>query len=157
MDMKIRKAEEKDIEKIIELLFKLTSYERKMIGIKPPDIKEVSSRVNLDFIYKKDLDYYICEIKNEIVGVIKIEQFYNEAKLSEAFVEEKYRKKGIMTLLFDKCIEWMKKRKINEIYLTIVTGNEVGYNYWSNLGFYKTELRSKLITMRRKVNKDIVK
>lgn len=157
MKKNIRKATEKDIPEIIKMLFKLTSYEREIINMKPPEIKEVSSRVNLDFVYKNNLDYLICEIKDEIVAVIKIEKFFDEAKLSEAYVKKGFRKKGIMALLFDECLKWAKKRNINYFYLTIVEGNELAYNYWTNLGFYKTELRSKLITLRRKVNKDIVK
>jgi N-acetylglutamate synthase-like GNAT family acetyltransferase len=153
----IRKAEEKDIPEIIKLLFKLTSYEREILNMSPPDIKEVESRVNLDFIYDNGIEYYVCEIEEKIIGVIKVEKILNEIKLSEAYVEKEHRKKGIMTLLFEKCVEWGKKEKIESIYLTIVEGNEMAYNYWTNLGFYKSELRSKLITLRRKINKDIVK
>jgi N-acetylglutamate synthase-like GNAT family acetyltransferase len=153
----IRKAEEKDIPEIIKLLFKLTSYEREILNMSPPDIKEVESRVNLDFIYDNGIEYYVCEIEEKIIGVIKVEKILNEIKLSEAYVEKEHRKKGIMTLLFEKCVEWGKKEKIESIYLTIVEGNEMAYNYWTNLGFYKSELRSKLITLRRKITKDIVK
>ena len=153
----IRKAEKKDIEKIVNLLFELTSYEREILNMDPPQMNEVSSRVTLDFIYKKDLEYFICDIENEIVGVIKIEKFMNEAKISEAFIKKEYRNKGIMTLLFDKCIEWAKENEVNEFYLTIVDGNMLAYNYWLGLGFYETEMKNKLLTMRRKVSKDIVK
>jgi len=152
-----RKAEEKDIKEITELLFKLTSYERGIIGLEPPEMNEVSSRVNLDFVYKTDLEYFVCEIEGEIVGVIRIEKFLNEGKISEAYVEKKYRNKGIMNKLFDMCVEWAKNNGINEFYLTVVENNELAYNFWVNLGFYKSELRSKLITLRREVNKDIVK
>jgi N-acetylglutamate synthase-like GNAT family acetyltransferase len=157
MDRKIRKANEKDIPQMIELLFKLTSYERELINMPPPEKKEVASRINLDFVYGGELDYFVCEKNNKIIGVIKVEKFYNEMKISEAYVEKEYRKKGIMTLLFDECINWGKEREINEIYLTIIENNELALNYWTNLGFSKGELRSKLITFRRKVNEDIVK
>ena len=157
MNKKFRRAEKKDIEKIIELLFKLTSYEREIISLEPPQMNEVSSRVNLDFVYKTDLEYFVCEIENEIVGVIRIEKFLNEGKISEAYVEKKWRKKGIMNKLFEMCVEWAKINGVTEFYLTVVEGNELAYNFWVNLGFFKSELRSKIITLRRKVNNDIVK
>jgi len=157
VNKKFRRAEKKDIEKIIELLFKLTSYEREIISLEPPQMNEVSSRVNLDFVYKTDLEYFVCEIENEIVGVIRIEKFLNEGKISEAYVEKKWRKKGIMNKLFEMCVEWAKINGVTEFYLTVVEGNELAYNFWVNLGFFKSELRSKIITLRRKVNNDIVK
>lgn len=153
----IRKAEKKDIEEMVKLLFELTSQEREILDMEPPQMNEVSSRVTLDFIYKKDLEYFICDFEGEIIGVIKIEKFMNEAKISEAFVKKEYRNKGVMTLLFDKCIEWAKSNEVEEFYLTIVEGNMLAYNFWMGLGFYETELRNKLITMRKKVSKDIVK
>lgn len=91
------------------------------------------------------------------MGVIKIEKFFNEAKLSEAYVEKEFREKGIRTLLFDECIKWAKERNVYEFYLTIVEGNELALNYWMGRGFRRGELRSKLITFRRRVNEDIVK
>ena len=153
----IRKAEKKDIEEIVKLLFELTSIEREMLNLEPPLMNEVSSRVNLDFIYKKGIEYFVCDINNEIVGVIRIEKFMEEAKISEAFVKKEYRNKGIMTLLFEKCVEWSKNNEVNELYLTIVQENHLAYNFWVNLGFYETELKNRLISMRKKVSKDIVK
>lgn len=157
MKKSIRKAEKKDIDQIVKLLFELTSLEREMLGFEPPLINEVSSRVTLDFIYKKGIEYFICDYEDEIIGVIRIEKFINEAKISEAFVKNEYRNKGIMTLLFDNCIEWAKNNEVEELYLTIVQGNNLAYNFWLGLGFYETELKNKLLTMRKKVSKDIVK
>lgn len=154
---KIRKVDKEDFNQLVKLLYELTCYERELLGIPLPHVNEVESRINLDFIYKNDLEYFVYEIENEIVGVIKIEKFHNESKISEAYVKKEHRNKGVMTKLYDKCIEWAKENETDEIYLTIVENNEIAYNYWTGLGFYKAELKNKLITLRKKVNEDIVK
>lgn len=155
--MRIRKANSKDINEIIELAYKLVSYEREIMNFPPIDKKDVESKINLDFIYFGDLDYFVCEVEGKIVAIVRIEMFEESAKISEAYVEKEYRNKGIMTMLFEKCVDWARERNVKEFYLTIVENNKYAYDYWMNLGFYRMELRSKLRTLKRNVDKDIVK
>ena len=56
-------------------------------------------------------------------------------RISDAFVEEKYRKSGTGKRMFDELIQWFKKNKIKHIELSVDSRNETGIKAWQNFGF----------------------
>ncbi|MCH4570783.1 GNAT family N-acetyltransferase [Bacillus sp. ES1-5] len=56
-------------------------------------------------------------------------------KIEVLFVDEKYRRNGFGLKLMNSTVEWFKAKKIDEIELTVVYGNEA-VSFYEKLGFY---------------------
>ncbi|AAS43653.1 MULTISPECIES: GNAT family N-acetyltransferase [Bacillus] len=56
-------------------------------------------------------------------------------KIEVLFVDEKYRRNGFGLKLMNSAVEWFKAKKIDEIELTVVYGNEA-VSFYEKLGFY---------------------
>lgn len=56
-------------------------------------------------------------------------------KIEVLFVDEKYRRNGFGLKLINSAVEWFKAKKIDEIELTVVYGNEAVL-FYEKLGFY---------------------
>jgi ribosomal protein S18 acetylase RimI-like enzyme len=56
-------------------------------------------------------------------------------KISVAFIDEKYRGKGVGRLLFREAIKWFKKHKIKYVRLTVHSKNKIGLSAWTKYGF----------------------
>ncbi|KMQ07100.1 acetyltransferase [Bacillus cereus] len=56
-------------------------------------------------------------------------------KIEVLFVDEKYRRNGFGLKLMNSAVEWFKAKKIDEIELTVVYGNEA-ISFYEKLGFY---------------------
>ena len=56
-------------------------------------------------------------------------------KIEVLFVDEKYRRNGFGLNLMNSAVEWFKAKKIDEIELTVVYGNEA-VSFYEKLGFY---------------------
>ena len=56
-------------------------------------------------------------------------------KIEVLFVDEKYRRNGFGLKLMNSAVEWFKVKKIDEIELTVVYGNEA-VSFYEKLGFY---------------------
>lgn len=70
-----------------------------------------------------------------------------ERKIGEievAFVEEKFRRKGIGKILFEELVKWFKKRKINLIEVLVDSRNEIGISAYKKYGFKEVAKRMAL-------------
>ena len=85
----------------------------------------------------------VVEIDNKVIGyfigkIEKAKPFITPkkiGKISDAFVEEKYRKSGIGKMMFNELIQWFKKNKIKHIELSVDSRNEIGIKAWQKFGF----------------------
>ena len=59
----------------------------------------------------------------------------NPSTIEVLFVDEKYRRNGFGLKLMNSAVEWFKVKKIDEIELTVVYGNEA-VSFYEKLGFY---------------------
>lgn len=75
---------------------------------------------------------------------------YNKSangKIEVLFVNEEHRGRGLGAKLMNNAIEWFASKKILEIELTVVYGNDAA-SFYQKLGFYPQS-----IIMTRKINK----
>ncbi len=131
----IRQATGLDVDQIVGLCVKLAEFEGKFMQKKSSN-EEISNRVANEILNDKFCAYFIAEEGTKVVGVIKIAHMESGlGKVSEAFVLDQYRKNGIMEALFEESLKWALPRGIKSLYLTVVTGNDLAYNYWKKRGF----------------------
>ncbi len=145
MNLKIRKATLNDIEAIVRLNEQLANYHRKIDKYyKPGSEIEKSFRKHLsEIIRKRNVKIMVAEIDDKVIGyfigkIEKAKSFIASkkiGKISDAFMEEKYRKSGIGRMMFNELVQWFKKNKIKHIELSVDSRNETGIKAWQKFGF----------------------
>jgi ribosomal protein S18 acetylase RimI-like enzyme len=85
----------------------------------------------------------VAEENDEIVGFMLCMLYpnipvYKERKLgiiSDAYVQEGRRKRGVANKMFDVALKWFKKNKVKTVELRVATINPDAQAVWKSLGF----------------------
>ncbi|MEM0438320.1 MAG: GNAT family N-acetyltransferase [Candidatus Micrarchaeia archaeon] len=131
----IRRAARADIPAVARLCVNLAVLEGKMLG-REPNRYEVRARTQREILFDDTCAYFVAEADGKIAGVIKVADKGNGlGKISESYVLTRFRRKGIMTLLFAAALKWARARRVRRLYLTVVASNGKAVHFWKNLGF----------------------
>ncbi|MGC9309100.1 MAG: GNAT family N-acetyltransferase [Candidatus Nanoarchaeia archaeon] len=134
--MKIRQAEEQDIEQIKKFVSEC--------------LKEIYGTANrLEDLDNLDnyLIFYIA-IDGRIVGTIGLT---NQGRLRRLYVDKEYRRQGIGKQLLDKLIKIAKENNINRIVLSTYNKNKEAINFYKKHGFHIDRKIKSRIYMNRKL------
>lgn len=101
-----------------------------------------------ELMFQDNEEYYKIMYNNEMVGFIGIKNFEKEIYLYRFFIDEKYRNKGIGTIVLNKIIEIAKEQ--NKDMSLEVIGENIARDLYERLGF-KTHYRRMVL----KINDDI--
>ena len=83
----------------------------------------------------------VAEYNNQVVGFIHQVFFMDplhaghNSDITNLFVKEKFRRKGIASSLVQKAIEDAKRREVVEIHVTTRESNQKAINFYQELGF----------------------
>ncbi|MEM5869578.1 MAG: GNAT family N-acetyltransferase [Candidatus Aenigmatarchaeota archaeon] len=153
----IKEAKKDDFEALLKLWKKATDYHHKL------DKKRFLSGEERENFLKKRLKEFLAKkrrnrkillaVKKEkpiglfIASIRKSPNYLRERKIGEievAFIEEKFRRKGIGKMLFEELVKWFKKRKINLIEVLVDSRNEIGISAYKKYGFKEVAKRMAL-------------
>jgi len=153
--MKIREATIKDFEKL-----KAIKLESKKDEMEYSDsLKPLGKTIEIYFEYfkaelkKKNSAVFIAEDKKPIGIIIathfkplRISKFARKGYVSNLYVQENYRNKGIGKKLLDISLKWLKENKVKYISLEIHLENKKALKFHRNLGFkdYTLKLAKKI-------------
>lgn len=144
-DIEIRNAEEKDIPRITELLIQV----HKVHSDKRPDLfrrgskkydeeelKQIISDSNRPIFVGVDendkvLGYVFCNFRH--FGDKSLED-YDSVYVDDFCVDEKYRKKGVGTALYDYVVKFAKKKGCHNLTLNVWSPNEDAVIFYSRMG-----------------------
>jgi len=131
MQIKIRKAEEKDCTELLELIHELARYER------APDEVSVTPEEFMDagFGKKPVWEAFVAEADGEIVGFALYYIRYSTWKgcrlyLEDILVTETMRHRGIGTKLFERILIEAKEKNYNGITWQVLDWNEPAINFY---------------------------
>jgi len=152
--MIIREATEKDEEKIKELIKKLHAFEIPMeeLYVAKPDTADRNlmffkhkTKNNNGTIFVVEIDdkiigYAVCWIERRPTYLYKVDKI---GYISDVFVEEPYRGRGIGSALLGKILEWFKNKNIKYVELSVLAKNEKAKKFYEKHGFkvYSLNLR----------------
>lgn len=128
---KIRPANEKDAEKILELFNSDLYLTGKNFKYNPDHVKE--------YLFNNLCKLFVYELNNEIMGIISAE-FWENAKsvwVGEVIVDEKYRKRGIATQLINYLTELAKKEGMTAINTDVDINNKEMKSLLEKKGYKK--------------------
>jgi len=132
MDVRIRKATEKDFPAIMELIRELAIFEN--------GLENVTNSVEQ---MNKEKDYFNCylaEYDGEILGMaLYFFAYYTwvgkSLYLDDLYVKEKYRGKNIGSLLMKKMMEVAKAENCKRLRLQVLHWNEPAITFYEKNGF----------------------
>jgi len=131
MKMTIRRAEQNDCPRLLELIQELATYERA-----PHEVT-----VTLDHFIESGFGKqpvwwaFVAEVNGRIVGFalyyIRYSTWKGQAMyLEDILITNEMRGKGIGKLLFDRLIEEAKEKKFNRIIWQVLDWNEPAINFY---------------------------
>ena len=132
MDVRIRKATEKDFPAIMELIRELAIFEN--------GLENVTNSVEQ---MNKEKDYfncYVAEYAGEILGMaLYFFAYYTwvgkSLYLDDLYVKEKHRGKNIGSLLMKKMMEVAKAENCKRLRLQVLHWNEPAITFYEKNGF----------------------
>src|SRR5688572_23580729 len=129
MDIIIRKAEEKDIPAIHELVRELAEYEKGLHHVTTTPASYLA-----DF-REKVFDAYVAEQDGEVVGMALYFLVFSTWRgrmlyLEDFVVKESVRGSGIGARLFDAFIEEAKRQKVALVKWQVLKWNEPALNFY---------------------------
>ena len=141
--MNIRKAESKDIDKILDLLSQVLEVHAKIrpdifvsgsTKYKEDDIQKMIDDDNLIYVIEDNcvVGYAFCEIITPKFTntMVPMKLFH----IDDFCVDEKYRKRHIGEELFNFLKEEAKRLECNEIILSCWEGNETAKKFYEKMG-----------------------
>lgn len=157
MEPKIRKATPNDIDAITVLNSQLADYHK---AIDPyyksgSETKSLFKEYITRIMQNKNATVIVAETDKIIgyaLGIIeKAKPFVTPeeiGRISDTFVEEKYRNQGIGKKMVDTLITWFKQEGITRIELSVDSRNEIGVTAWQKLGF-KEYMKKMILDLNR--------
>ncbi len=138
----IRFLEDKDIPKLANLYLKLRRHTMNVGGTQEMMINYINQRLR-----KNDYFIYVATVNDTLVGTIAFEiKTKKSAAISDAYIELEYRRQGILKVLEQSVIEYLKAKGVETVDLVVRVNNEEGKATWSALGYKAImEVRAKSI------------
>jgi ribosomal protein S18 acetylase RimI-like enzyme len=147
----IRKARVEDLDRILELWKRFIKHQRDL-GIESgedllPEMKEKVTGIVLDYfgrtIRSRNGFLIVMEDKGEIVGYLlaRIEKdvpvFKNDriGYISDIYLEERFRKKGLGLKMFGESLRWFKEKGIVNVTLKVLSYNSEACDAYRRWGF----------------------
>lgn len=131
MNITIRKAEKKDCERLMELIYQLAVFERAPQEMTVPLDHFEESGFGENPVWWA----FVAEVDERVEGFALFYIRYSTWKgrrmyLEDILVNEELRGKGIGKLLFDKILEEAKERELNGIVWQVLDWNEPAINFY---------------------------
>ncbi|MEF2965346.1 GNAT family N-acetyltransferase [Paenibacillus sp. M1] len=67
-----------------------------------------------------------------------------EGEIDSLFIMEAYRKRGVGDRLMNNALEWFRSRRVEDISISVMVGNESAFSFYERYGFYPRTYTLKL-------------
>jgi ribosomal protein S18 acetylase RimI-like enzyme len=154
MKIKIEEAKRKDIKSIVELGKEMADFHQRVDDyyVSGNEAENSFKKRLGEILSERGAKVLIAKAKNRILayGIAFIEKpkTYIKPKkighLTDLYVREKYRKKGIGRQMFNKFLEWFKTYSIKHIELSVDAKNKIAIAAYKKYGFFEYKKRMRL-------------
>jgi ribosomal protein S18 acetylase RimI-like enzyme len=152
MDIKLRKIKKSDWPQMKKLLQEYSNYHKNIFkqidpsfaifetGYQKKDFEKMLNKKRKMFLAACDGDKIVGFILAKIIEVKGDKTKFKQGYLSEIFVTEKYRGKGVSELMWQEVLKWFKKEKVKFIQLSVLANNEKPQQIYKKWGFKSLSL-----------------
>ncbi|MBI5147049.1 MAG: GNAT family N-acetyltransferase [Thaumarchaeota archaeon] len=140
-NIRIRKANKKDINEILNLLYQLQRPRPKT------DAEGLAFRKRIHrYLDEKDKRILVAEQNSKVIGLVsmmfllRLNRTKLELYIPELIVSENHRGLGIGKLLIESCISMAKKKKCFRIRLESGNQREGAHRFYKKIGFEQSAL-----------------
>lgn len=129
--MVIREGRKEDMPQVLKLIKELAKYENAL-----DQVKNNVETLEKDGFGKNPLyKLFVADYDKKIVGMGLIYYKYSTWKgkrlyLEDLIVNNKYRRKGIGSKLFDEILRYGKKKSCNGLTFQVLNWNKIGINFY---------------------------
>lgn len=157
-DYSVRKLTSIDVQLIYDLMIKNEYFFTKVPPV--PTIESINEDLtSLPKNIPMSNKYYIGYFKDDkliaIMDLIIDYPFNNEAFIGLFMLDIEHHHKKIGTNIIKDLFAYLKTQGIIDVALGVVRDNEVGYNFWTKMGFFYTGISSNeenyVIMLMRKI------
>ena len=153
--MLIRNAKKQDIQSMLKLVKQMVDYHKAIDKYYKPysgyNNREISDHFER-LMKDRNTKIIIAQENKKVIGYLmgeigKAPQYVLPKRIGvifDAFIEKKYRSKGIGKKIFKELLEWFKKKKVKHIELTVDARNKIGLMAWKRFGFFDFRLKMRL-------------
>jgi len=161
MPVEIRRAVESDIPELSRLVAALAAYEESLDSRAHFDWDEIRDAPNwLKLVLNREHHaIWVASLDGRLVGHlwIRLKRQRDGAMprsigyISQAFVEESFRGRGLMKPMLEEAYEWLRGKGVSVVTLTVLHRNWIGSSAWYKLGYEDwTHERHLDLTSRKK-------
>ncbi len=143
--VEIREASLRDVEAIVELNKKLADIHAEIDEIYKRGCETSKGFRNHveSLISSENASLLVAEMDGRVAGYmigliekprpfLKLEKI---GRISDAYVDFEYRKKGVGRALLNRLLEWFRSNGVEYITLSVDVRNRAGYSFWRKMGF----------------------
>jgi GNAT superfamily N-acetyltransferase len=135
-NIKIRKAELKDVKIILTLIMELAEYEKLLDKVTATEDKLINTIFGKD----KFVEVWLAEINNEPAGQVIFFRNYSTFLanpgyyIEDIYVRPQFRGKGIGQKLLNKVIELAAKKNYGRVEWCVLNWNEPAIDFYKKIG-----------------------
>ena len=135
-NIKIRKAELKDVKIILNLIMELAEYEKLVDEVTATEDKLISTIFGKD----KFVEVWLAEINNETAGQVLFFRNYSTflanpgLYIEDIYVRPQFRGKGIGKKLLNKVIELAAEKNYGRVEWCVLNWNEPAIDFYKRMG-----------------------
>lgn len=139
--MKIEIATKQDIPSIAECWVGLRMHQRERQGGQRPSLRGMMRQVERN-MEKPHCRYFVAKESDNVIAAafVRLRSGGRSAHLARAYTVPSHRRKGVMRRLEQAIIEFLRKRRITTLDLTVVPYNMEGMATWPALGYKPTKI-----------------
>lgn len=144
----IRPAQKIDIDSLIKLWEELTRFHSQLDSIFTPCKNATENYRTFVHSFLEESDSAFLFVAEEInskrlVGYISgkitlyppVFRIKQKGSIFDAVVANEFRRHHLGQQLFEKALEWLKKKEISRIELSVAERNETSQAFWKSMGF----------------------
>lgn len=137
-NIRIRKAEPKDVKTILSLIKELAEYEKLADEVSATEDKLISTIFGKD----KIVEVWLAEINDEPAGQVLFFRNYSTflAKpgfyIEDIYVRPQYRGRGIGKKLLNKVIELAREKNYGRVEWCVLNWNEPAIDFYKKMGAF---------------------
>ncbi len=153
--MKIEALKQEDIDEIVKLKASLFNYHLKIDKFYKPrkGFREMYKNHMETALHSETHKIFVAKENQKILGFIEgsitqISNFFEKNVLgcvSEIFVKEEHRQKGVAKKLLENLLKWFKSKRIKTIEVVVDSRNKKAIKAWESLGFVEYQKKLKLV------------